>query len=130
MLKFSYAAAALLSANIGLVALPAFAEGALMVVGGQKYDQFLGCMNCGEYDINSMNNQYGLYGSRYSATSIFNKYSLYGSRYSFTSACSPTAMYPPAIVDTDGNFYGYLTINRGNPKANREFFGFLSGVCR
>lgn len=130
MLKFLQIATALLSVKIALATLPVFASEALMVVGGQNYDEFLGCINCGKYALESMTNPYGLYSSKYSLTSIFNKYSLHGSRYSITSACSPMALYPPAIVDSDGNFYGYLTLNRMNPKANRKLFGFLEVVCR
>lgn len=72
--------------------------------------QFLGKLTLNRYDSESISNQYGNYGSHYSATCIFNKYSSYGSPY---SSLSPFNMYtstPPAIY-LKGVFYGYLTKN-------------------
>ncbi len=85
---------------------------ALYIFGGDDYDVFLGCINCSRYDSNSIWNSYGNYGSKYSSTSIWNKYSNYGGRYSNYSPFNRYASKPPVIVDANGNFYGYLTINK------------------
>ena len=85
---------------------------ALYIFGSDDYDVFLGCINCSRYDSNSIWNSYGNYGSKYSSTSIWNKYSNYGGRYSNYSPFNRYASKPPAIVDANGNFYGYLTINK------------------
>jgi hypothetical protein len=69
-----------------LLSMPVFSQ-SLMLFGGRNHDVFLW-------------NQYGTYGSRYSSDSPFNPY----------------AQNPPVIVDPDGNFYGYFTLNRSkNP---------------
>ncbi len=73
---------------------------------------FLGCVNCDKYENNSLNNRYSDYGSPYSAYSVFNRYGEYGNRYSETSACNSNASNPPYLVDGDGNFLGFLTVNR------------------
>lgn len=93
-----------------LVGLGVQAEDVLLF-GGENNKQFLGCVNCSEYDAASINNEFGRYGSRYSATSIWNEYGVYGSRYSQSSPMNPYASNPPVVVDRSGRFYGYLTNN-------------------
>ena len=56
---------------------------------------------------------YGTHGSRYSSDSIWNRYGTYGNKY---SSSSPWNRYSsiedvPILVDDNGNFYGYFTIN-------------------
>ena len=77
---------------------------------------FLGCLTCSQYDSASVLNQYGTYGNRYNAESILNRYGEYGSRYSSYSPCNRYASDPPAVVDRQGNFYGYLTLNAYNSR--------------
>lgn len=103
----------------------------LMIYGGQSHKQFLGCLNCSEYDSNSVMNSYGNYGSSYSSTSINNSYSEYGSSYSQFSACNRYATTPPVIVDSQGNFYGYLTINQYKSQAikDRNIVTWLDSIC-
>ena len=50
----------------------------LLIFGGDNNRVFLGCLSCSEFDSDSVYNQYGDYGSIYSATSILNFYSEYG----------------------------------------------------
>jgi len=83
----------------------------LLLFGGRNHDQFLGCLNCGEFDRRSVNNEFGRFGSEYSRTSIWNDYGRYGSQYSSESPWNPWARNPPVIVDQSGRFYGYMTIN-------------------
>ena len=102
----------------------------LLVFGGSNNRVFLGCLSCSEFDSDSIFNQYGTYGSAYSATSILNSYSEYGSRYSAYSACNPYASSPPIVVDDDGNAYGRLTLNRyGRQIQDSTIVGWLSAVC-
>ena len=102
------ACVALLSAN---TATPATAE--LLLFSGKNNKDFLGCYDCSKYDSGAICNKYGTYGSRYSSDSIWNKYGTYGSKY---SSSSPWNKYSsgddvPILVDRNGNFYGYFTIN-------------------
>lgn len=92
-------------------------------------DTFLGCLNCSQYDSRSILNANGA-GSKYSSDSVTNAYSEYGSKYSDRSACNPYASAPPAVVDRQGNFYGYLTVNAYKSQINDPVIrGWLAGVC-
>ncbi|MGH1518053.1 hypothetical protein [Chryseobacterium sp. JK1] len=83
----------------------------LHLYGGSDQKQYLGCLNCDTFDKSSIWNKYGDFGNVYSSKSIWNSYGNYGGTYSTYSPWSTYASYPPAIVDQDGNFYGYLTLN-------------------
>ena len=72
---------------------------------------FLGALNANKYESYSIWNAYGDYGSKYSRHSIWNKYGDYGSAYSDYSPFNKYASHPPVVVDQNGNFYGYFTIN-------------------
>lgn len=98
----------------------AFAQDkALLLFGGRDHKTFLGCLNCGKYDSGSACNKYGDHGSKYSNASIWNKYGNFGGRYSSESPFNRYASNPPAIVDRDGSFYGYLTADKYNSKRTR-----------
>ena len=92
---------------------------ALLLFGGDGHKTFLGCLNCNKYDSGSICNKYGQQGSKYNGESIWNKYGNYGSKYSNQSPWNRYASEPPAIVDKDGNFYGYLTANKYNAKRTK-----------
>lgn len=96
------------------VSIPAktYAAGRILLFGGKDHDVYLGCFSCSKYERDSIFNQYGPYGSKYSAKSIWNRYGLYGSDFSPYSVCNPYATYPPVVVDEEGGFYGYLTLNQ------------------
>ena len=87
-----------------------------MVFGGEGHHTYLGCLSCSEYATDSVFNVYGDHGSRYSEASIWNHYSDFGSRYSDYGACNPYANDPPVIVDSEGEFYGRLTLNAYHPQ--------------
>ena len=72
--------------------------------------QYLGKLSLNMYDLESILNIYGLYGSQYSATSINNQYSVYGSPYSSLSPYNPYTSTPP-IVYLRGVRIGYLSSN-------------------
>lgn len=104
----------------------------LMIFGGPEHGVYLGCLNCSQYDPDSVYNEHGSYGSSYSLNSIFNAYGEYGSRYSNESACNPYASDPPVIVDPYGRFYGRLTLNLYHPEANdnTSLLEWLVSVCQ
>lgn len=54
------------------------------VIYGQD-GQYLGKLSNNPYDLDSISNPYGLYGSKYSNYSINNPYGKYGSEYSYQS---------------------------------------------
>ena len=99
----------------------------LLIYGGSDHDVFLGKLNADCYDSESIWNEYGTYGSKYSSESIWNEYGTYGSKYSSKSIWNEYGTYgseyssyspwneyastPPVVVDSRGNFYGYLTAN-------------------
>jgi hypothetical protein len=87
-------------------------EPALLLFGGKDHDVFLGCANCSKNDASSICNTYGKFGSRYQSDSIWNQYGTYGSHYQSGSPWNKYAPPSVAIVDKDGNFYGYLTANK------------------
>ena len=91
----------------------------LMLFGGKNNKQYLGCLNCSDYETDAITNEYGKYGSRYATDSIWNVYGTYGSRYSQYSWRNPYATNPPVIVDEAGNFYGYFTVNKYLPNRTR-----------
>jgi len=94
----------------------AFSQKALLLYGGKDHDVYLGCLNCSEYDSDSIWNEYGKYGSEYNSNSIWNEYGTFGSEYNSYSPWNPYSSDPPVVVDKDGGFYGYFTINQYKAK--------------
>jgi hypothetical protein len=90
-----------------------------MLFGDKNNEQYLGCLNCSQYALDSIMNEYGTYGNEFSNVSIWNTYGTYGSSYSQYSPWNRFATNPPAIVNQDGNFYGYFTINELFPNRTR-----------
>ena len=68
----------------------------LHIYGGDNHDVYLGCLTSSPYDSKSIWNEYGTYGNEYSSYSPWNEY----------------ASNPPVIVDKEGKFYGYFTVNK------------------
>lgn len=106
--------------NIILLILLAFCQAVhsqqLHIYGGSNHDDFLGSLNSSIYDSNSIWNEYGTYGNPYNPNSIWNEYGTYGNKYSSYSPWNEYAAEPPVIVDGDGNFYGYFTVNKYKPQ--------------
>ena len=103
----------------------------LMLFGGLNHTTYLGCLNCADYATDSISNEYGTHGSQYSSDSIKNHYSQYGSAYSIYSSCSPYATDPPVIVDSNGNYYGRLTLNEYHTQigVGRRYIAWLKPIC-
>jgi len=83
----------------------------LHLYGGADQNQYLGCLNCDNFDKNSIWNKFSDYGNVLSSKSIWNTYGNYGSKYGSYSPWNAYASYPPAILDQNGNFFGFLTLN-------------------
>lgn len=79
--------------------------------GGEDHDVYLGCLNCGRNDENSIWNPYGKYGSPYEEESIWYRFGKYGSTCDDTSPWAGYAFYSPKVMDSQGNFYGHLTVD-------------------
>ena len=88
---------------------------------------YLGKLNASRYDSESIWNEYGQYGSKYNSYCIWNVYGTYGSKYSNYSPFNPNALYPPVFVDSQGNFYGYFTVNKF--KSRRANFDLVNIIC-
>ncbi|AZA77255.1 hypothetical protein EG347_06930 [Chryseobacterium sp. G0186] len=100
----------------------------LHLYGGADQNQYLGCLNCDTFDKNSIWNKFSDFGNVYSSKSIWNTYGNYGSTYSTYSPWNSYASYPPVIVDQDGNFFGFLTLN--TYKSERSDLELALILCR
>lgn len=115
--------------SILVVCLGFSAHAELSLYGGSGHDQYLGCFDCNKYSAESICNKHGLYGSKHSVDSIWNRHGLFGSKHSIDSPWNKYSVSNtiPVLVDSDGNFYGYLTINKYRDKAV-DFAGDLADV--
>jgi hypothetical protein len=73
---------------------------------------FLGRIDRSRLSDESLSNRIGDYGSKISNDSILNKIGPYGSRISDLSPFNRIAKHPPKVFDKDGDFVGYLTVNK------------------
>jgi hypothetical protein len=100
----------------------------LHLYGGENHDVYLGCLNCDKYNSSSIWNAYGTYGSKYNSNSIWNAYGTYGSKYNSYSPWNAYSSDPPVVVDKEGNFYGYFTVNAYQDK--RADFGLAMTIYK
>src|SRR5699024_7635729 len=100
----------------------------LHIYGGQNQEVYLGCLNCSDLDSNSIWNDLGKFGSDLNSISIWNDLGTYGSDLSNYSPWNDLASYPPVVVDKEGRFYGYLTVN--DIKSNRAEFSLALTLYR
>lgn len=72
--------------------------------------QLKGCISCNEYSGDSIWNNFSTYGNEFNSESLWNDFGTYGNEF---NSNSPWNQYGQGmkIVDLDGNFYGYFTIN-------------------
>jgi hypothetical protein len=74
---------------------------------------YLGNTSSNTYDANSINNPYGVYGSKYSPDSVNNPYGKFGSKYSPTSANNEYAVDTPQLYgESAGEYRGKLSANK------------------
>ena len=85
-------------------------QGKSFIIGGEN-NEFIGLLNLNKYDVDSISNPYGSYGSKYSSKSIWNRYGIYGSPYAAYSAFNPYTISAPKIY-LHGILYGHLTKNK------------------
>lgn len=85
---------------------------ALLLFGDPDHRTFLGCINCSQFDGDSICNQFGQFGSQFNSSSIWDQFGQFGSQFSSDSPWNAYSFSGPVIVDKQGNFYGRLTANR------------------
>ncbi len=101
---------------------------ALQLFGGRNHDVYLGCLNCNKFDKNSIWNSFGNYGSTFGQNSIWNEFGNFGSNFSANSPWNSYSTTPPVVVDDNGNFYGYFTVNAF--QNNRADFGLALTIYK
>ena len=84
-----------------------YLEGAIIIANDNEY---LGKISKSQFDPDSINNQFGTYGSQFSAYSIFNNFGTYGSEFSSLSPFNKFTSTPPKIYK-ENIFIAYLTVN-------------------
>ena len=84
-----------------------YLEGAIIIAND---NQFLGKISKNQFDLDSINNQFGTYGSEFSLYSIFNQFGTYGSEFSSLSPFNKFTSTPPKIYK-ENIFIAYLTVN-------------------
>lgn len=89
---------------------------AVLVYSQETPRVFLGCLNCNELDSNSIKNEFGNYGSEFSAISMRNTFSNYGSEFSNVSPCNEFASSPPFAVTKSGKYLGIFSISEFKSK--------------
>lgn len=89
-----------------------YSQNTLHLYGGKNSATYLGCLNCTEYDADSIWNKNGKYGNKYSSDSIWNEQGTYGNKYNAYSPWNENSNDNPVIVDKQGNFYGYLAASK------------------
>ena len=80
------------------------------IISAERKPAYLGTIS-NEFDIDSIFNKYGQYGSRYGVDSIWNQYGSYGSKFSLYSPFNEFSIDPPIIVK-DGKVVGRLSVNK------------------
>lgn len=83
----------------------------LLIFGGRGHTDFLGCLNCSEYDSSSIRNRISEYGWA-NAVGVWSVVGKYGSVVGSYSACNQVASDPPVIVTEQGEFLGRLSVSR------------------
>jgi hypothetical protein len=79
--------------------------------GGTGNSVYLGCLTCNQFDVESVCNRFGNYGSEFSTQSIWNQFGNYGSQFSSSSPWNQFSSTGPVIIGSDNLFYGYFTTN-------------------
>jgi hypothetical protein len=113
---------------------PTFTSTRLLLFGGTSHKDFLGCLNCDQFDSDSVWNNMSTYGFG-NSFGKWNRYGEYGNAFSATSPCNAYATSAPVVVDDAGGFYGYFTINAYAPNSvcgatgNRSICAAATELC-
>lgn len=110
----------ILASFVAALATSPIAAGLCDLVGGEVYGQdaeetFLGVVTDNPYASASIINEFGQYGSRFSATSISNEFGSFGSEFSNFGAYNEFATKPPVIYLPDGDMLraaAFLSTNK------------------
>jgi len=85
----------------------------LLLYGGAGHKEYLGCLNCNEFSSESVCNGFAQYGNEF-GSNMWNEFSSpHGNEFSNSSPWNEfsTSNSVPVLVDRQGKFYGYFTIN-------------------
>ena len=82
----------------------------ITVMGGPGYAVQLGCFSCLKFELESVFNKYGHFGSKGQHT-LWDPCGEYASANSEYSACNPNAESPPIFVNEYGEEIGRLSVN-------------------
>lgn len=96
-----------------LTLTPSNKQKELLLFGGPNHDEYLGCLVCSEFKRDSICNGFGRYGNEFSTKGMFNSFAGYGNSFNSKSPWNEVSMSKsvPVVVDRDGKFYGFFTIN-------------------
>lgn len=105
----------LVAVSLAGTSRPTLAQGAItqprmLIYAGPLHREYLGCLNCDQYDVNSVWDGHSPFGwdNDFPNFSHFATYRLAHGHY---SACDPLAPDPPILVDTSGKGYGRLNVS-------------------
>jgi hypothetical protein len=106
----------------------------MLIYAGPLHREYLGCLNCDPFDVNSVGNGHAAFGwdNGYADASHFSVYRAAKGRY---SACDPFAGDPPILVDTSGKGYGRLSVSKTladsicGPKGAPAICQTLTAMC-
>ena len=88
--------------------LPVTIEGCIIIAEDKQY---LGMITKNEFDSDSILNEFGMYGGKFSRTSIFNEFGQYGGEFAQRSPFNQFTANPPKIFTKGGVFVAYLSAN-------------------
>ncbi|MEK6804645.1 MAG: hypothetical protein AABZ34_18585 [Nitrospirota bacterium] len=84
--------------------------------------EYLGNLSANEFDTNSTANSNGT-GNPFAPNSINNEFGRYGSSYSNQSATNPYATDAPRLYDKEGHYRGKLSTNQYDPDSVSNPYG-------
>jgi hypothetical protein len=106
-------AAMMLGALLPLAAVTAqdtLTQARLQIYAGPLHREYMGCLNCDQYDVNSVWNRYSPFGWENDYIN-FSHFAAYRSQQGRYSACNPFAADPPIMIDISGKNYGFLNVS-------------------
>lgn len=105
-----------------LVALAVFLTLPVGPAFAQKAQEFLGNLSVNKYAPNSTSNSFGA-GNPSNPNSINNQFGQFGSPYSPNSVTNPYATKTPKLYDSEGNYRGKLSANPYDPGSVSNPYG-------
>lgn len=87
-------------------------QGPLKLIADDSKHTYLGKLTTNKFDPESVFNEFGTYGSKYSLKSIYNEFGTFGGEFSLYSPFNEFSISPPLIVNATGNTIGRLSVNK------------------